>query len=340
MKHNFKRLCAVIVGIVFFVAGLLKLMDPVGAGLVVQEYFKFFRMGFLMPAAQAAGVAMALLETMLGAAMITGVWHRLTGIVSMVVLGVFTLLTLVLWIANPAMDCGCFGEAVHLTHFQSFIKNVVLCVLWALAYLPLGSAQAPRRGKYVSFWIAAVSVSLFLVVSLRGIPALDFTSFKPGVTLMQAQYGAAEDSPLFSLCDSEGEYCDELLSDGPALVFSVYDPDRLSPRVEGRIAALRASADSLGLPALLVVSAGELEPGQYSSDRRTLMTVNRSNGGATLFIDGLVVAKWPASRLPSATYVASLSSQDATEAMINEYSPRRMKMQAFLLYVFAVLLLL
>ena len=80
--------------------------------------------------------------------------------------------------------------------------------------------------------------------------------------------------------------------------------------------------------------------GVYTSDRRTLMTVNRSNGGATFFSDGMVVAQWPVTRLPSAEKIASLSTEDATEAMMKEYSPRRLKMQGFLLYVFAVLLLL
>lgn len=338
--NNVRRLCAVIIGVVFFVAGLLKLMDPVGAGLVVTEYFKFLHLGFMAPAAKVTGIAMALLETVLGAAMIAGVWPKLIGIVSGVVLGAFTILTVVLWVANPPMDCGCFGEAVHLTHAQSLIKNLILCALWAVAYIPLSKAPVPRRAKYVSFWIASLSVILFMVVSLRGIPALDFTSFKPGMTLMQAQYGAAEDSPLFSICDSEGEYRDELLAKGSILVFSEYEPERMKPVDLERMQALMAGADSLGVKSLVVISGDEVPEGVYTSDRRTLMTVNRSNGGATLFSDGMVVAQWPVTRLPSAHKVADLAASDATEAMMKEYSPRRMKMQGFLLYVFAVLLLL
>lgn len=335
-----RRICAVLVGIVFFVAGMLKLMDPVGADLVVQEYFKFLHLGFMIPASKVTGVAMALVETLLGAAMVAGVWPRLTGLVSGIVLGGFTLLTLALWIVNPAMDCGCFGEAVHLTHAQSFWKNVILLVLWGIAYIPLSKAPAPRRVKYVSFWITTISVILFLVMSLRGIPAMDFTSFKPGETLMQAQYGAAPDSPLLSICNSDGDYCDELLSEGTIMLFSKYDPEEVSVHAEDRIRSLRDGLDSLGVTSVVVVSGGDIAPGEYTSDRRVLMTVNRSNGGATLFSDGLIVAKWANTRLPDATYVASLASDDATEAMMKENSPRRMRLQGFLLYVFAVLLLL
>ena len=335
-----RRFCAVLVGIVFFIAGMLKLMDPVGADLVVQEYFKFLHLGFLIPASKITGVAMALLETLLGAAMVAGVWPRLTGLLTGIVLGGFTLLTLALWIVNPAMDCGCFGEAVHLTHAQSFWKNIVLLVLWAVAYIPLSKAPSPRRAKYVSFWITTISVLLFLFMSLRGIPAIDFTDFKPGETLMQAQYGAAPDSPLLSICDADGDYCDDLLSKGTIMLISKYDPEDISPRAQARLNTMKSKLDSLGVTTIEVLSGGELQPGQYSSDRRTLMTVNRSNGGATLFSDGLIVGKWPVSRLPEVSFVADLASSDATEAMMKENAPRRLRVQGFLLYVFAVLLLL
>lgn len=128
-----RRISAIIIGFVFFVAGLLKLMDPVGAGLVVEEYFKFLHLGFLRPLSYFTGAAGALAETLLGAALLCGVWRRLTGIVTLAVLGAFTILTLVLLIFNPSMDCGCFGEAVHLTHLQSFLKNIALLALWAAA---------------------------------------------------------------------------------------------------------------------------------------------------------------------------------------------------------------
>ena len=335
-----RRFCAVLVGMVFFIAGMLKLMDPVGTDLIVQEYFKFLHLDFMIPVSKIAGIAMALLETLLGAAMVAGVWPRLTGWLTGIVLGGFTLLTLALWIFNPPMDCGCFGEAVHLTHFQSFIKNVILLALWAIAYIPLKAYPAPRKAKYVSFWITTISVGLFLAMSLRGIPAMDFTDFRPGETLMQAQYGAAHGSPLLSLCNADGDYCDEVLSKGPVLLFSEYDPEDLSDRAVSRISTLRAQLDSLGVNTVLALSSSELAPGEYSSDRRTLMTVNRSNGGATLFSDGLIVAKWPVRRLPEASYVAELAASDATEAMMTENAPRRMRLQGFLLYVFAVLLLL
>ena len=333
-----KRICAFLIGLVLFVAGLLKLMDPVGAGLVVEEYFKFLNLGFLMPVSKAAGVAFALLETLLGAALLAGVWPRIVGVVSLVVLGGFTILTMVLWIANPAMDCGCFGEAVHLTHFQSFAKNVVLLMLWVVAFVPMRSVRKPKAVKYVSFGIAAVSVAVFTVFGLRNIPPIDFTAFKPGATLMQAEHMPSPDSPLLSICSSDGDYCDELLATGNSLVLSAYDYDRLSPEERESLDAWRSSFESI--PVYLVTGGGESPDGSYTADRRTLMTLNRSNGGATLLCDGVIVAKWARRSLPSAVQVSELVALDPTEAMIKANNPRRLKLQGFLLYVTAVLLLL
>ena len=73
LNHNIRRFCTVIIGTVFFAAGLLKLIDPVGAGMVIGEYFKFFHLGFLVILAKPAGVFLSLLETITGAALITGV---------------------------------------------------------------------------------------------------------------------------------------------------------------------------------------------------------------------------------------------------------------------------
>lgn len=337
-----RRFCAVLIGLVFLLAGILKLMDPVGAGLVVGEYFNFLHLGFLAPAARFTGVGMALLETLLGAALITGVWPRGTAICTGVVLAAFTVLTFVMWLVNPSMDCGCFGEAVHLTHLQSFLKNLVLCALWCGAFLPFRSIVKPRKLKYVSFGIAALSVAAFTIYSLVSIPPMDFTPFKPGATLMQAMKGSSEDSPLLSFCDAVGEYCDDMLSEGSWLVISAYEPDDLPAGAVQQLSELEEEYAALDSVNTVFISAGEapLAPFGFTADRRTLMTLNRSNGGATLVSDGYIVAKWPLRSIPSAASVEAILSEPPTDAMMHENTPKRLKLQGFLLYVFAVILLL
>lgn len=131
-----KRFCGFITGFVFFLSGMVKLMDPVGAGLVMDEYFSFLHISFLSFSAKAFGVFFALTETVIGAALITGVWRKVTAVCAIVLQAFFTLLTLLLVIFNPEMDCGCFGEAIHLTHLQTFIKNIILLALLLAYYIP------------------------------------------------------------------------------------------------------------------------------------------------------------------------------------------------------------
>ncbi len=182
-----KRFCGYIVGIVFFVSGMFKLLDPVGAGLVMSEYYDFFHIGFMDFSAKAVAYFMALVETLLGAALITGLWRKVIAIITMSFLGFFTLLTLILLIFNPVMDCGCFGEVLHLTHWQTFLKNIVLCALAAASFFPFSALGKPKKRKYVSFGIVSAAVIAFSICSLVYIPLKDYTEFKPGVMLNAAE---------------------------------------------------------------------------------------------------------------------------------------------------------
>ena len=348
-----RRISAVLIGFVFFLSGILKLMDPVGTRLIVEEYLRFLHLGFLMGVSGGIGSALSLLETWIGAALITGVWRKVAAVVTGVMLGGFTLLTLLLYIKNPSMDCGCFGEAIHLTHAQSLLKNVILLALWAIACLPLRKQEQTRIIKFVSFPLAAVSVLLFMLFFLMNNPLVDFTPFSPGSELMLAE--DIEDpgditTPTLPISDAQGQYVDRLLLEGRELVVSVYEPEQLSPRRWEKLAELIDDAASLGYRPMLLTAATPEQIGQfvtapevlgitYFADRKNLLTLNRSNGGATVLQDGLIVAKWHHRHLPGHDKLAELSATDVTESLLSENNGDRLKFQAFLLYVFAVMLL-
>ena len=178
-----KRISAALVGFVLLGSGLLKMLDPVGTGLLVKEYLSFFHLGFLQGASKGLGILLSLTEGVTGVALITGVRRKLTAWVTAVLLGFFTLVTLLLWIVNPPMHCGCFGEAIHLSHGESLVKNLILLALAALAFLPkTQDVEVPARKK-AAFWIAAVSLVFALWYNARHLPLLDFTVYAPGTEL-------------------------------------------------------------------------------------------------------------------------------------------------------------
>lgn len=393
-----KRFCGFITGFVFFLSGIIKLLDPVGAGLVMDSYFDFLHIGFMAPASKFFGTALALAEAIIGTGLITGVWRKPFALAAIIMQGFFTILTLFLVIFNPEMDCGCFGEAIHLTHMQTFLKNIVLCILLAIYFFPPSKLGENRKRKYASFGLVTLSTLAFMTYSLMYIPLVDYTDFKPAASLMAAEAsegemyeavfiyekdgkqesftlghlpdstwsyvstetvlkeGAENSSVNLSIRDAHGEYHDGTAAEGKVLAVSVYDIERKKGRW-AQTARFLENAEKAGFkPILLVSSTAEqfaeitagLEPETaatlnrftYYSDYKTLITMNRSNGGATFFCDGYLIRKYARRALPNMEELSTLSHSDETEELISRSTSGDLTFQGFLLYVFAVMLLL
>ena len=383
-----KRFCGFITGFVFFLSGIVKLMDPAGAGLVMKEYYAFLHLGFLGFSAKFMGVFFALAETVIGTALITGVWRRAVAQCAIALQSFFTFLTLILVIFNPEMDCGCFGEAIHLTHVETFVKNIILLALLLTYYIPRKHLGETRKKKYVSFALVTVSVLAFTVYSWVYIPMIDFTAYKAGAELQAGATVNADDlyesvftyekdgiqqdftlghlpdstwtfvnvstrlkegreDPLVGLSfysESTGEYMDTLAIEGKIMVVSVYDPD-MSAKKWNRIENFIRRSQEAGFTTLLLTTTTEGVPAgmaasAFISDYKTLISLNRSNGGVTYFNDGELVRKWARANAPSKTELDELQSTDATEIAIDKDSKGSLGFQGFLLYVFAVMLLL
>lgn len=380
LLFRMKRFCGFIAGFVFFISGILKLMDPVGTGLVMKSYFKFLHIGFLDFAALPAGLGFALVETLTGAGLITGVWRKIVAPVAVSLQGLFTLLTLILVIFKPQMDCGCFGEAIHLTHSETFIKNIILLTLLLIYYIPVKFLGQTRKRKYVSFGLVSISSVAFAIYSLLYMPMMDFTDLRPGTAVnsnngnetYEASFVYVKDgvektfslenlpdstwtfvrtetvssstsdeaSAQISIYDGNGNYADSLLTKGRVMVVNIYK-DKLSEKEVGRISSFLADAASAGFRPLLLSASAKIDsPYAFNCDYKTLVTLNRSNGGATYMEDGYIIRKWAKRKLPAPEELATLSEEDPTDTFIGRDTRTNLAFQGFLLYVFAVMLLL
>lgn len=348
--HSFRRFCALLIGLVFLVSGALKLMDPVGTGLKMVEYFKFLHLDFLIPAGKGLGLAFALLEALVGAALVSGIARKAAAVVVLALIVFFTGLTLVLYLVNPEMECGCFGEAFRLTHFQSLLKNVILLALALIAFIPLGDGYESRKPKRWGFAVVSLAIVVFSVYSWRNLPMMDFTSFSLGSQILSGagspeEEAQEQDWAVLSLSDAFGEYCDDLASVGEVLVVSVYEPARIDSLGWERISATVRDAFICGVRPLLLTPDAEGVPmtlGEclYFADYKTLLTLNRSNGGATYLADGLIVEKWPARDLPAGEEIAGLLSSEPLEAAASATNRGRFAFQGSLLLCAALLILL
>ena len=403
--NRVRRFSAIILGLVFFVAGTLKLMDPVGAGLIVEEYLHFFGMDSLSGASKAIGAGAALLETITGAALVTGVFRKLFAIIASALTVIFTIVTFILWRKNPEFDCGCFGEAIHLSHLQSLLKNLVLLVLAAIAFTPFKSYGTSRGGKKVSFFIICCSSLLLLGYSWINIPFRDFTPFNYSSRILAAELAdpmsddadavtvfiyekggqrgsftsdnlpdstwtfiasktmLKEDNynedrfPELPFTDAEGQFCDSLATAEYLIVCSVPDPAGLNAEGWKEAARLIDEATEEGFTPLLLLTAepgtieeylpGELSPQEkyllteasYYSPYKTLISLNRSNGGATYFNEGDLVNKWPSRNLPDREELGGIHRRDMMDLTISADTKGKLKFEAWFLYSIAILFL-
>ena len=392
LPKSIRRTAAVLIGLTFFVSGLLKLADPVGTGLIVEDYLKFFHMSFLKGAATVLGAILALAEGITGAALVTGVAKKITAWGAIGLTAFFTIISIILLVANPEMDCGCFGKAIKLTHLQTFIKNVVLVILCAAAFLPPGSEPA-RKGRFAAFILEAAGLVTVLIYSAVRLPSIDFTEFSPGTELLasadndyQAEDGLLavslyskngqtgafaesrlpdstwtfisrdtiqrnnirfpDDYALLPFHDGSGDAQDELAVLGKVMVFSVPAPDALTKKNWAKLSGFLDKTLSRGVNPLVLVSDAScssipatVRPYVYTADRRVLLSLNRSNGGASYFDDGMLICKYSYYTYPDDKHLGRLVDRDPTDQAITAVSRGRIRAHGYLLYALAIMIL-
>ncbi len=180
------------------------MVDPLGSAYKFADYFNAFRLGFLEFAALPLGIFLAAFELVLGIILILGYHRRIVFLVSMWFMSFFTLLTFILAIFNPVSDCGCFGDALILTNWQTFFKNVVLMVFVLILYFhrknELGSDR--RIGEWVVVGVLFLMASSFSFWNYRYIPLVDFRPYEVGTVIaegMEIPEGAPQDQYETSL---------------------------------------------------------------------------------------------------------------------------------------------
>ena len=144
--------------------------------------------------------------------------------------------------------------------------------------------------------------------------------------------------PVFYISDAEGNYHNELLSEGKVMVLSVYDAPGYKDTE--RSAQFLRDAEAAGFTVLAVSREPVEGLDSYMSDFKKIITFNRSNGGATYLEDGEIICKWPSRRLPDSEELSKVASRNPMEQMVGRSSRRRIAFQGVVLYSLALLLIL
>jgi uncharacterized membrane protein YphA (DoxX/SURF4 family) len=176
-----------ILGTILIISGIIKLNDPLGFAYKLEEYYSadVLNIPILMKFAFVNGFMVSLTEVMLGMAIIVGWKIRQTLSLSLLMFAFFGFLTFYSAYFNKVNDCGCFGDAIHFTPWQSFTKDMFLMLLTIILWLKQKEIK-PKRFAILSVMLMIIigsSVSLYAVANL---PIIDFRPYKIGTDISEA----------------------------------------------------------------------------------------------------------------------------------------------------------
>jgi len=309
-----------LLAVVLILSGFVKAIDPTGTQYKIADYLGAMRLSEYAPDVVTLGAAVALsaFEFGTGVCLLFAIRRRLVSRLVLVMMLIMTPLTLWLALANPISDCGCFGDAVVLTNWQTLWKNVALLAMAALVCKwPLDMMRFVSRPNQ---WIVMHYSALFILIvsgwSLYDLPYFDFRPYHIGTDLRKGW--------LMMMDGQESPYADffiEQVADGEDITESVlqrqgYTFLMVSPHLEqaddsqiDRFNDLYEYAQDKGYPFYCLTASGEkgmmywrnttgAEYPYCQTDETVLRTVIRSNPGLLLLRDGVIIGKWSHNRLP------------------------------------------
>lgn len=190
MKNFITQFSRIFVGLLFIISGLIKLNDPVGFSYKLGEYFgeTVLNLPFLVPVALPLAVFIVIFEALLGFMLLVGYKPKFTVWSLLLMIVFFTFLTFYSAYFNKVTDCGCFGDALHLTPWQSFSKDVVLLFFVIILFVNqrLIRPFMPKTATDVSVYIAMAACIFMGYYVLNHLPIIDFRAYKVGTNIQKA----------------------------------------------------------------------------------------------------------------------------------------------------------
>ena len=172
-------------GVMFIFSGFVKGIDPWGSTYKFIDYFTAFNMMWMHQAAFILAIVQNAAEFVIGVALVLGLRMRETAWGALLFMLFFTPLTFILALTNPVTDCGCFGDALILTNWETFFKNLVMMVPTVIIFLYRNKYRPAYRAIAEWGWVAAFTV-LILWVSIhcyRHLPWIDFRPYHIGADI-------------------------------------------------------------------------------------------------------------------------------------------------------------
>jgi uncharacterized membrane protein YphA (DoxX/SURF4 family) len=304
------QLARIIVGALFIFSGFVKLIDPIGSQYKFQEYFSegVLNMEFLIPYALPFAILLIVAEIVLGVMILIGYKPKLTVWSLFLLTLIFLFLTWYSAYYDKVTDCGCFGDAIKLSSWETFYKNVILIALIILLLVKVALVKPIFKGnipKVITF--LSLAVFLFIVQNvLTHLPLIDFRAYAIGKNISEGMKYPKDGSipPVhdFMLEDVQADLAPELLKKEKVMLVIIHNLDKADasgfPSInEVTTKAIQKGYTVYGVSAspsdelILVKEEYKLPFDFLFCDDTTLKTMIRANPGVIILDKGTVVQK-------------------------------------------------
>ncbi len=320
MRKVAVNIARLVLAVTLIFSGFVKAVDPLGTQYKIADYLQAMGLSQLTPdfVTLSASILLSAIEFGLGICLLFAIRRRLVSVMTLLLMLVMTPLTLWLAVANPISDCGCFGDAVVLTNWQTFGKNAALLLMALTVWRwPLDMMRFVSRSNQ---WIVVNYSALFILgvsgLSLYDLPYFDFRPYHIGTDLRQGwqRMMEGEESPyadLFMERISDGKDITDSLLNSKGYVFLLV-AEHLEKADDSQldlINQLYEYAEDYEYPFYGLTASGRsgikawrngtgAEYPFCQTDDIVLKTIIRSNPGLLLLKDGVIIRKWSNNRLP------------------------------------------
>lgn len=304
------QISRILVGALFVFSGFVKLVDPIGSQYKFQEYFSedVLNMEFLIPYTLPFAILLIIAEILLGVMVLIGYKPKFTVFSLFILTLVFLFLTWYSAYYNKVTDCGCFGDAIKLSTWETFYKNVILIALIIILLIKIEFVKPIFKGKIPKV-ITFLSLATFLFITqhvLTHLPLIDFRAYAIGKNISEGmEYKDDGEIPPvhdFMLEDEQSDLAPELLKKEKVLLVIIYNLEKVDVNGFPAIKEVTTKAIAKGYTVYGVSASFTddlvLAKEKYNlpfnflfCDETTLKTMIRANPGVVLLDKGTVVEK-------------------------------------------------
>ena len=360
MRKVAVNIARVILAVVLIFSGFVKAVDPLGTQYKLTDYLTAMHMQTLAPdfLTLGASVILSAVEFGLGICLLFAIRKKTSTTLALLLMAVMTPLTLWLAIADPVSDCGCFGDAIVLTNWQTFGKNVILLIFTFMVWK--WPHDMVRLISVSNQWIVVNYSAIFILAvsgwSLYDLPYFDFRPYHIGTDLRKGWQAMmeGEESPyseFFLQRVEDGEDITDSLLNSKGYLFLLIAPhlEQADDSQLDLINQVYEYAEDQGYPFYGVTASGEkgielwrdrtgAEYPFCQTDDITLKTIIRSNPGLLLLKDGVIIRKWSHNRIPDEYALTNHLEKLEIGKMPSDSMPRKI-LAIVLCYILPLVLL-